>query len=1273
VTENFTGATTNCSWYFINGACLTAGSTTTTTSPGLVPSCAALSAAGQYYNGVTLVGGDTGTLPDTVAKGGALRLTNDTDTENGAIISAVPFSLASTGLQVTFTTEAYEGDSGGANGDGADGISFFLQDASAPSVTLGDWGGSLGYTCSNVNDSATQGYDGMVGGYIGLGIDEYGNFLNGTEITNTSGAPTFSAGADNTSSGYGYVPNRVGLRGAGSTAWSYLSTNATTSSYYPLTLTAAQQQAAVRQACQTGYVWNYTHVTPFTVANGGLTTNGEPNPYNATPVTTVTLPNYAAIPNANAVLTHLIANEAATKRGYATTTTTGANFGIPITYNLSISPAGLLSLSYSYDGGNFQPIITGQNITTSNGPLPASVRFGFAGSTGGSRNIHEIMCFQAQPQNSASSSAGLNQKQTAKVQTGTQVYFAFYNSSNWTGSLTSQYLVYPTGNPAGLYIDPNVNWDASCVLTGVPTGQTCATTGVAGPITAEDPDAGRIIWGYNSSAPVGNPTGGGVAFTWSAAGATPLSANEQTNLNFGVSPAPPSGSEKNNSLLEYLRGVRADEQTAFGYGLYTPTVNPSGFRARTSVLGDIVDSSPTWVGPPSASFPVSWTDKLYPAETLQENSGPNYASFETAYNGRMNIVYAGANDGFLHGFRSGYFNNGTYVGTTVGTTFTATDNDGQEVLAFMPGYVANAINSATVAGSSPATPNYVLDYSSPLYAHKFNVDGTPGTGDLHYGGAWHTWLVGGLGAGGNAIYALDITDPTQFTQANAGTGVIGEWSSSNTTVSTTSGTGVVTTTVTGWTSNFTCSGNIHCGANLGKTFGTPQIRRFHNNPAVGGPTTSWGAVFGNGSGSFSGDAGIFVLLANNSGQPTLYYLSTGVGSNYSENYTSGVITHTAGNANGIYYVSPADLDGDHVTDYVYAGDMQGNIWRFDLTSPNPANWAVTAANGIAATSLPGTPIYSTGSSSIPITTQLIVASVPGNPNPRVMIEFGTGQQTPFTNNAAATYATAQQYLMGVWDWNFSGDSASATPVAGAWNTLSSTKYASLPYAGTAAPASALSSTTNLLAQSIEGTFSSSYAASSTSSTSSSDFFFRTVSNSTVCWPGSSPSCTPAQYGWYLPLSTGYPNSYDPAGLLPTTGTGAAEIYEQVIFNPTLQDGAFIVNTTIPPTTSLAQCSSTPASGWTMVLNPATGGAFTQSVFTSSTTGAFQTVNNQAISGIAWSGTGTPSLVTTGSGSSGTTGTYTFLATQTVSGTGQLGQVNLPGATSGSRLTWIQRR
>jgi type IV pilus assembly protein PilY1 len=1275
VSENFTQAGTNCTWNWIGGACLTAAPTVTHLSPGPLPQCI----GSDYYGSQTQYGGNSensgklNTNPDTPLTGGALRLTNDADNQAGAIISTSTFNLAQNGVFISFTTETYEGDSGGTNKDGADGISFFLQDASQP-VTLGDFGGSLGYTCSNSNNSSTQGYDGMVGGYIGLGIDEYGNFLNGTFYTNTTGAtPTLnSTTADNTSTGYGYVPNRIGLRGAGSTAWYTLSkildpSNGT--AYYPSTLTSAQQIAAVRQACQSGYVWDYRNATSTVTGPTSPSNNGNvvtfANPYSATKTTT-TLPNYAAIPNAYTVLTaHKIANEAALYRGYANAATSGTNYGVPITYNLSITPPSgtvttpLLSLSYSYNGGNFLPIISGQAIPATNGVLPAQVRFGFAGSTGGSRNIHEIMCFTAEPQNSASSSAGLNQKQSAKVQTGTQVYFAFYNSNNWTGDVTSQFLDTPPGGGANdLQIDPIVNWSASCNLTGGP----CAKTG--GTVTAQDPDSGRVILSWNPA------TSSGVAFKYAN-----LSTGEQSSLDFGDSGAfPPSSS----SRVEFLRGSRADEQNPQGADPNTPTIIPSGFRKRTSVLGDIVDSSPTWVGPPQNTYPAHWRDTLNTGMTMPENYGQSYATFQSTYLGRTNVVYTGANDGLLHGFRSGNFATGPTAGTM---TFQPANNDGSEVIAYMPGYVVNNINSSTLANTLPATSNPVNDYSSPLYAHKFNVDGTPGSGDLYYGGAWHTWLIGGLGTGGSAIYALDITDPDgtvsstkSFSESNASSIVLGEWQSAINYSTTTNALGVTSTAVTGGSSNITCAGNgtaaSTCGNSLGKTFGTPLIRRFHNDPTVGGgPNTSWGAVFGNGGGSFNGDAGIFIMMVNASSTgtlqaPTFYYLSTGVGSNYVPSATPGTYT-ASGNSNGIYYVAAADLDGDHITDYIYAGDLQGNIWRFDVTSTNPANWSVTKVGGVP------TPLYTTaGGKTQPITTQPVVVTVASTPNSRVLVEFGTGQQTQFTNSSSATYSSSQQAILGVWDWNMA-----------AWNASSTTQYASLPSGSIAAPTSPISGLSQMQNQTITGTYDSTGAATSASNptyTTSSGAYYRTISANVVCWAGTA-GCTggSAQYGWSLALATGYANSYDSNYPTPTTSVNAQMVYEQVIFSPTYQQGALQVNTTVPPTSSVATCSGTSAGGWTMAINPATGGAFASSYFaTGSSAGngsggsgtgnrQFLNVGGSPVTGIALNGTGSASDVVQG--------TQAYLVTQTINGVGALVAINPPNSSGGKRLTWIQKR
>src|SRR6202023_3915418 len=115
----------------------------------------------------------------------------------------------------------------------------------------------------------------------------------------------------------------------------------------------------------------------------------------------------------------------------------------------------------------------------------------------------------------------------------------------------------------------------------------------------------------------------------------------------------------------------------------------------------------------------------------------------------------------------------------------------------------------------------------------------------------------GLGPGGSAIYALDITTAT-FTEANAANLVVGEWNPTT----------------------LACTNVANCGNNLGNTYGTPQMRRLHDG--------KWAVIFGNGFGSTSGDAGIYVMtLDPTSGAGTFYYLSTGTGS--------------AGNPNGIAY------------------------------------------------------------------------------------------------------------------------------------------------------------------------------------------------------------------------------------------------------------------------------------------------------------------------------------------------------------------------------------
>ncbi|HWX26261.1 MAG TPA: PilC/PilY family type IV pilus protein [Steroidobacteraceae bacterium] len=1229
--EDFTGATTTNSWYYFNGACLTASSAAVGTPPGQLPGCLAVKSA--YYFGENLVGGTNGvsgtaqTLPDP-ANTGALRFTNGApygNNEGGAIVSAVPFDT-SNGVQITFKSISYRGDSGGGTSDGADGISFFLVDgATIPSI--GSQGGSLSYTCSNPgNIGGHPVIDGVAGGYLGLGIDEYGNFLNA---------------GDNTATGFGQQGGRIGLRGAGNVAWSYL--NAKYPIYYPTSLTPAQQQLAVANTCQSGYLWDYSNPASPTPVSGTLVTGKVAGkvargsyvltliplpmpisvvigatitdplgyiPANTTIVSTgtatiagvttgtitmsnpgnsgakfsgnaevfsyssgaagsiVTIPDYPAIPGGYSVLSGVkIANESAMKRGDAT----------PIFYNLRITPNGLLSLSYSLSGAAYQSILAHQDITTYNGAMPDSFLFGFAGSTGGSTNIHEIMCFQAAATNTSGSSATVNEKESAKVETTTQAFFAFYNPGDWTGTVTANTLI----DTAGVVTIATVaNWDASCMLTGTDAGLPavgggCATTNTAGPTspTPNSSSTGRVMLTWDTSNNVGIP------FEW-----TSLNSNQQAALDA-------LDGTLNGTRLSFLRGNRSNEVNSAGVGLY---------RSRASLLGDIVDSSPTWVGPPILPYTATWTDRLQSTDSMVENSGTqNYLQYTTAEQSRLNVVYVGANDGFLHGFRAGSVDsNGNLVTTT-------TPNDGQEVLAYMPGSTLQSAAKATVPATAPpnctdhshtqtvvqnihgVTPaissnplcvDSSLDFASPKYGHNFFVDATPGTGDLFYGGVWHTWLVGGLGTGGAAIYALDITNPVNFTEGNASSVVVGEWNAST----------------------LHCSPS--CDGNLGNTFGTPQIRRLHNG--------KWGVIFGNGFGSTSGDAGIYVMSIDaSSGTPvaTFYYLST---------HTGTASPPCASNCNGIAYVTAADLDGDHVTDYAYAGDLKGNVWRFDLTSTDPTQWAAAAS-----------PLFTTPSGQ-PISTQMSVVSTAGMGGQRLMIEFATGQRTQVTNTTTVSYASGTQAIYGVWDWNMSS-----------WNTMSTMQYASLAPAATgfSAPYTIPSSgspitslaqqvfTLNASGVSVDGT------------------------NNAVCWKGST-ACTGgaasnAQFGWYATL----PGSS-----------------EQVIFNPVYFQGALLVDSTIPSPSNYTptSCNAVPDTGFTYAISVANGGTFTKAFPGYTKNGTL--VNDSTAAGVQTNATGSVYVVSTVEGKSN-------IIYQTVSGSPSSQQVNIPPNTKSKRLTWVEKR
>jgi type IV pilus assembly protein PilY1 len=1363
VSENFTGTTTTNSWYFFNGACLTASSATgvppTAGTQGQVPGCLT-SAVQAYYNSTgspptphteVQVGGYNGaagnaqTLPDPVGNG-ALRFTNGYDEtgadpyqgygQNGQILSNWTFPSGQ-GLQITFTTVSYRGDSRGyygttANpGDGADGISFFLTDASQPFYP-GAWGGSLGYSCSNTNPP----YNGMTGAYLAVGLDEYGNFLNGSVAMPASAwlngvlnPNPNTIGGDNTYYGYGERPDRIGIRGEGSVNWYTLNgaygtnPNSSTKPYYPTSLatsclinggtyssstgmcmsctsgtysssgnqcvtttyscatvnghtytyqtsgeyegectythngTTSTEAAtvtstdsspgsnypdsveAVQKTCSQGTLYNYSTATsPTSAGPTTLTNTVNTGSTTSSPVANI-LPvlDYAPIPGAYVELAETGSNAVHIATEYAAGGYSRP-LAKPIYYQLKLTQNGLLSFWYSLGGANgvFVPVIKSQNITgtntsgtPSNGPLPANFRFGFGGSDGGASNIHEILCFQAANLVQSASGAGANEKQSAKIETGIQAYFGFYNPNDSTGKLAAYAL--GINSSGAIVVAPAATWDASCVLTGSSACSTMAASSTTpGPAITVEPPTSREILTQNGA----QALGGGMALEWNSSQSP--TATQEASLGYGDT-GQPTPDPLAEDRLNFLRGVRTNEIPSTG-----PT-STQFLRKRDSVLGDIQNSSPAWVGPPGAPYSAAWTDRLYSSDTMPENTGTQtYAEFASAASStnpggeatRLNVVYVGSNDGMMHGFRTGAFNaDGSYN--------TSAPNDGYEVLAYMPNEVVNDIHEAMDPPDPPTTttPTYdaTLDFTSPSYGHNFFVDSTPDADDLFYGGTWHTWLVSGQGAGGNTIFALDITNPGSYTAAPTGTGgsaadptfletnastlVLGEWVGGTSTYNATTRT---TTTTNG---NFSCTGDANCSQSLGNTYGTPQVRRMHNG--------QWAVIFGNGFGSPTGDAGIFIMLVDPTNPlanaPTFYYLSTSNGSPCvpstgptSAGPGSTVSGSTAG-GNGIGYTASVDLDGDHVIDYIYAGDLQGNLWRFDVTSASPANWAVTCGA-----------LFKTNTGQ-PITTAVVAASgIAGGTQQRLMIIFGTGQKIPATNTTAVSYSMAQEDLYGVWDWNLSY-----------WNSISGTQYASLASSGVSGPLTAAASGStcgvaggNLACETI-----------SVVGGTGVDAGDRDIDTAaTICWAGTttcgSSAAANQQFGWYLALP----------GTTPATGTPVTS-YEQFIYNPEIVGTAVVINSILPAANSPTSCTIASDQGWTYAVNALTGSALTN---------AFPQYYDANAAGVNTNATGGSFPIQNSTG-------QTYLVYQTVLNAHEVTQFN-PGAnTTAKRLTWIQRR
>lgn len=330
-----------------------------------------------------------------------------------------------------------------------------------------------------------------------------------------------------------------------------------------------------------------------------------------------------------------------------------------------------------------------------------------------------------------------------------------------------------------------------------------------------------------------------------------------------------------------------------------------------SLLGALIHTRPIFVGPPREGYPF----------------GDYTGVFARDQATRVPVVYAGANDGLLHAFNA---------------------ETGNEIFAYVPSMVLG--NLPDYAGSAPApTPrpdhnddedddkdddegddNGAERNSSTLGAQfmstsftpttkgkrddkdddgdddedkkknkpvpapdmepllVYSVDGPLTAGDVQISNQWRTVLAGGLGAGGQGYFALDVTNPAETTNTETEASRMLLW-------------------------EFTPADD----ADIGYSYSRISIVRLND------VARTWAAVFGNGYSSASGRAALYIVDIATGG--LIKKLIAGKGSS---------------SANGLSSPTLVDINTDYAVDYAYAGDLNGNVWKFDLTGTSADQWRV---------------------------------------------------------------------------------------------------------------------------------------------------------------------------------------------------------------------------------------------------------------------------------------------------------------------------------------------
>ncbi|GGA47020.1 pilus assembly protein [Dyella nitratireducens] len=370
--------------------------------------------------------------------------------------------------------------------------------------------------------------------------------------------------------------------------------------------------------------------------------------------------------------------------------------------------------------------------------------------------------------------------------------------------------------------------------------------------------------------------------------AAPFDEDEKRGL---TTQAPENPVDTLEARVDYLRGVRSLELDG-------------SLRQRSSVLGAIVHSQAVYVAYPTGSYANAWpkTAGVAPEAAIGAQS---YAQFVAEHAGRLPMLYVAANDGMLHAFYAPAPVCKTQDTQGVCKAYESGRDAGKEQWAYVPRAAYGNLGNLTHARGFQFQPT---------------VDATPVTRDVFFSEngrhEWHTLLAGGLRLGGRGVYALDITDPDTASETAPERTVLWEFDAD-------------------MPNGASETGATYHPADLGYTYGQPAIARLANGRwAVLVPSGYFADCSKPEKPSRCEEA------STPSGYSALFVLDAQTGAVITELKTpsmDGVSSY------GLTTPVLGDYDNDQVDDVAFAGDLAGNLWRFDLTALNPEAWKVTLA------------------------------------------------------------------------------------------------------------------------------------------------------------------------------------------------------------------------------------------------------------------------------------------------------------------------------------------